>query len=149
MWKAFQRYRKLDPQARKLFWRAVTLLAWVGVSLRIRGFQRTRKELQRRLKQAALPTYDDETLQRTCRMVVAAARHGFGHPSCLEQSLVLWYLLRRQNISARLRIGVRKQPGKLEAHAWVEHEDVPLNQSEAVHEHYAAFEREIADLSDI
>jgi len=79
-------------------------------------------------------------------MVKAGAHYGLGHPTCLEQSLVLWYLLRERNISARLRVGVRKSAEKFEAHAWVEHDGVALNQSEEVHQHYAAFESEFAGL---
>jgi hypothetical protein len=37
MWKAFQRYRQLDPGARELFWQAVVLLPSLAVSLRVRG----------------------------------------------------------------------------------------------------------------
>jgi hypothetical protein len=148
MWKAFQRYRKLDPESRKLFWRAVTLLPVVSRSLHTRGFQQTREKLAKKLAAATPDTHGAtaETLQKTCRMVRAGAHHGLGHPTCLEQSLVLWYLLEKQGISARLRIGVRKSPGNFEAHAWVEHDGVALNQGE-VHQHYAAFESEFASLS--
>jgi hypothetical protein len=101
-----------------------------------------------------LPAFPQETtpqgvaeiLQKTCRMVKAAARHGIVRPSCLVESLALWYLLQRQGILARLRIGVRKLPEKFEAHAWVEYEGVALDQAEDVHEHYAAFDDGFSDL---
>jgi hypothetical protein len=147
MWKAFQRYRALDPEAQKLFWRAVTLLPWIALSLRLRGFQRTRERLARRLNPVPSATPETaETVRKTCRMVQSGVHHGLGHPTCLEQSLVLWYLLQKQNIPACFRIGVRKLPGKFEAHAWVEYDGAPLNQGEEVHHHYAAFETEFADL---
>jgi Transglutaminase-like superfamily len=148
MWKAFQRYRQLDPESRKLFWRAVTLLPAVSRCLHTRGFQRTRENLAKKLAGGNPVAHGAtaETLQKTCRMVKAAAYYGFGHPTCLEQSLVLWYLLQERNISTILRIGVRKSAEKFEAHAWVEHDGVPLNQSEEVHQHYAAFESAFAGL---
>jgi Transglutaminase-like superfamily len=148
MWKAFQRYRQLDPESRKLFWRAVMLLHVVSRSLHTRGFQRTKQELARQLAGTTPVTHGaaGETLQKTCRMVRAGAHYGLGHPTCLEQSLVLWYLLQERNISASLRIGVRKSAEKFEAHAWVEHDGIALNQSEEVHQHYAAFESEFASL---
>jgi hypothetical protein len=150
MWKAFQRYRKLDPEARKLFWQAVTLLPVVAVSLRLRGFQRTKEKLQRKLTpshQGADPVARvGDVLQKTCRMVSAAAYYGVGRPTCLGQSLALWYLLQKQGVATRLRIGVKKSPDKFEAHAWVEHDGVALNQDEAGHEHYAAFESEFSSL---
>ena len=152
MWKAFQRYRELDTEARKLFWRAATLLPMVAVSLRVRGFRRTKEGLQRELPRQPVDGggqgVGPEALQKTCRMVKAGAHYGLGHPTCLEQSLVLWYLLESQGIPARFRIGVRKVDGKFEAHAWVEHEGIALNQAEEVHQHYAAFEGEFADLPE-
>lgn len=87
-----------------------------------------------------------ETVQKTCRMVKAAVHYGMGHPTCLEQALVLWYLLQGQGIPVRLRIGVRKLQEKFEAHAWVENEGVALSQVEEVHQHYAAFEGEFREL---
>jgi hypothetical protein len=150
MWKAFQRYRPLDPGARELFWQAVVLLPSMAVSLRVRGFQRTRQALQRKLSDspggAKCSSASSDALQRTCRMVKTGAHYGVGHRNCLEQSLVLWYLLTKQKIPVRFRIGVRKLPQKFEAHAWVEYEGVPLNQNQEIHQHYAAFESEFSDL---
>ena len=77
-------------------------------------------------------------------MVNAADRHGLVHPSCLAKSLTLWWLLGRQGITSRLRIGIRKQNDQLEAHAWVEREGVALNEPEERHHHYAAFEAALA-----
>jgi len=150
MWKVFQRYRALDPEARKLFWRTVVLLPLAALSLRLRGFKKTREQLQKKLpSDSALETIQQgtaEKVQRICRMVKAGAHYGLTHPTCLEESLVLWYLLRRQRIPARLRIGVKKLPQKFEAHAWVEFEGVALNQAEEIHHHYAAFEGEFPDV---
>jgi Transglutaminase-like superfamily len=152
MWKAFQRYSKLDPEAKKLFWRAALLLPCVRVSLRLRGFQRTRDDLQQKLRD--VPPQGARTNESTAarvekisRMAKTAAHYGIGHATCLEQSLVLWFLLRQRDIPARLRIGVKKQSGKFEAHAWVEHDGIALNQPEEVHRHYAAFESEFSDVS--
>ena len=79
----------------------------------------------------------------TARMVRAAARYGISNPSCLEESLVLLNFLSAQGIAARLRIGVRKNIPKFEAHAWVECGGVALNESESLHDHYAPFEAEL------
>jgi hypothetical protein len=49
------------------------------------------------------------------------------HPTCLHRSLTLWWLLRRQGVASELRIGVRKEQGRFEAHAWVERAGVALN----------------------
>ena len=73
-------------------------------------------------------------------MVRAAVRHSAGHPTCLEESLALWWLLGRQGIATELRIGVRKHDEKFEAHAWVERAGAALNEPESLHEHYVAFD---------
>jgi Transglutaminase-like superfamily len=150
MWKAFLRYRKLDPEARKLFWRAAVLLPLAAASLRLRGFQRTKGKLGKKLAGAkeGSPARqgDAAAVEKTCRMVKAGARYGLGHPTCLEQSLVLWYLLESQNIPARFCIGVKKTDEKFEAHAWVEHAGAALNQPGEMHQHYAAFESEFSEL---
>jgi Transglutaminase-like superfamily len=43
--------------------------------------------------------------------------------SCLTQALVLHILLRREGLPSRIRIGVSKDAGFFEAHAWVESHD--------------------------
>lgn len=81
-------------------------------------------------------------------MVNAADPHGLVHPSCLAKSLTLWWMLGRQGISSSLRIGIRKENGKLQAHAWVEREGVALNEPEDQHRHYAAFDAALASLPE-
>jgi hypothetical protein len=150
MWRAFQRYRALNPEARKLFWRAAVLLPQIGISLRLRGFKRTLEALQKSPPSAA-PTQTKnattaDAVQMTCRMTKAAARYGLIRPTCLVESLALWYLLERQKIPVSLRIGVRKTAHKFEAHAWVEYAGAALNQTEQQHQHYAVFENAFSDL---
>jgi hypothetical protein len=150
MWKPFQRYRALDPEARKLFRRAVILLARTTLSLRTRGFKKTKDALQKKLPSIPPPQVPKdkaaELVGKTCRMVRAAAHYGIGQPTCLVESLTLWYLLQKQNVPANLRIGVRKSSERFEAHAWVEYDGDALNQAEEQHQHYAAFDSEFADL---
>jgi hypothetical protein len=129
-----------------LFFRAAAWLAFVVMSLRTRGYKKTQAWLQKRLESRNATALGagsiGELVHKTCRMVRAAQRHGLTRSTCLEESLALWYLLGRQNISSRIRIGVRKQAGKFEAHAWVEYGGEALNQSEELHRHYAPFESE-------
>jgi hypothetical protein len=151
MWKAFQRYRLLDPEARSLFGQAVILLLQISVSLRARGFKKTKDTLQQKLPSMPADHFPDgvspEQVQKTCRMVKASARYGVVRPTCLVESLALWYLLQKQGIPALLRIGVRKLSEKFEAHAWVEYQGCALNQSEEQHQHYAAFDSGFSDIS--
>jgi len=54
--------------------------------------------------------------------------------------LTLWWLLGRQGIASELRIGVRKEQGRFEAHSWVEYEGVTLNDELDVGSRFAAFQ---------
>jgi hypothetical protein len=76
-------------------------------------------------------------------MVRAAVYYALPRAGCLEQSLTLWYLLGVQGIPASVRIGIPKQTETFEAHAWVEHQGVALNQSEEPHDHYVPFDSEL------
>lgn len=132
--------------ARKIFLRAVALLPWVALRLRLQGFRVTKNSLQSSPKNNSADISQEAAAQAqmTARMVRAAARHGIGNPSCLEESLVLLHLLSRQGIAAQLRIGVKKNILQFEAHAWIELDGKPLNESDALHDHYAPFEAEFS-----
>jgi hypothetical protein len=149
MWEPLQRYRALDPASQRTFRRAAILLPLVRWSLRLRGYGQTFASLQKRvLSQPGRAENQPEAREKvhiTCRMVHAALRYSFAQYTCLEESLTLWYLLRKQGIAACLRIGVRKENGKFEAHAWVEYDGEALNQDEAMHRHYAAFEQDLPE----
>jgi hypothetical protein len=132
-----------------MFRRASILLPLVRCSLHLRGYGKTYTSLQKRVQFQAegretLPDVREE-VQVTCRMVRAAVRYSLAQFSCLEESLTLWYLLRKQGTPACLRIGVRKEKEKFEAHAWVEHAGEALNQTEEMHRHYAAFEQDLPE----
>jgi hypothetical protein len=140
MWERLRRFSALGRTARGLFLRAAALLPLISLSLRLRGFRKTQASLQKYLSTSSKE--DDFSVPSrvglTVRMVRAAVRHSIGHPSCLEESLALWWLLGRQGIASELRIGVRKHVEKFEAHAWVERKGVAVNEPESLHEHYAA-----------
>lgn len=121
------------------------MLPLLSVSLRFRGFLKTRTFLQNHLAPAnRLAGSSDPAL--AVRMVRAAVRHSWAHPTCLQESLALWWLLARQGIGSELRVGVRKRGSNFEAHAWVERDGVALNEPQALHEHYAAFDSALASL---
>ncbi len=146
MWERLRQFRKLPATARRIFLRAAALLPWVALRLKLQGFQATKNSLQSPPRNASGTSSSEnaECAALTARMVRAAARHGIGNPSCLEESLVLLHLLSKQGIAAQLRIGVKKNIPKFEAHAWVECGGVALNESESLHDHYAPFEAELS-----
>jgi hypothetical protein len=73
------------------------------------------------------------------RLVELAARRGPYRASCLERSVVLWWLLDRRGIRTDLRVGVRQGPRQLEAHAWVDLRGEVLNDRDEVGQVYCAF----------
>ena len=128
-----------------MFFRASVLLPLISLSLRIRGFRTTQATLQsfsipsKTKKRVGEQALDAERVLMAVRMVNAAARYGLGS-TCLEKSLALWWLLRREGIVSSVRIGARKAAGKFEAHAWVERDGAALNEPGAAHRHYATFD---------
>ena len=127
----FRKFQKLTAPQRKWLVHAWFLLPLVWGSLWLFGFKRTRSFLADRkgARTALQPQQAVAQGLETARVVgIAAARH-LHHPKCLPQSLVVWYLLARQGITTELKIGARKNAGKLEAHAWVECRGIPLQGS--------------------
>jgi hypothetical protein len=121
---------------------AFLALPLVALGLRCWGFRRLQARLTqgaaRALHSSALKS-DLDQARATARLVQAAARYVLFRPSCLPQSLVLWWLLRRQGLAGELRIGVNPLEGRLEAHAWVEFQGHILNDCEDVHLRFAPF----------
>jgi hypothetical protein len=149
MWERLRRFSALERPAQKLFLRALVLLPLVTLSLRWRGFRATRAALQRLLSNAGTESDAgpaDKDASVTAHIVNAADRHGLVHPSCLAKSLTLWWLLGQQGISSHLRIGIRKENEKFEAHAWVERDGAALNEPDEHHHHYAAFDAAFSTL---
>jgi transglutaminase superfamily protein len=147
MWERLRRFRALEAPARILFFRAAVLLPLISLSLKTRGFRKTLAHLQRHFSEknrVVDAQYSAQRVALTARMVRAAMHHGLGHPACLEESLAVWFLLGREGIDAQVRVGVRNNAKKFEAHAWVEYQGRPLNEAEGMHQHFAAFEEALA-----
>lgn len=54
---------------------------------------------------------------------VSSASRFVPKATCLTKALALHILLRRAGLQSRIHIGVRKEDGRFEAHAWVESHD--------------------------
>ena len=125
---------------------AFLALPLVALGLRCWGLRRLHARLNQGLALAphssALKS-DLDQARATARLVQAAARYGLFRPTCLPRSLVLWWLLRRQGLAGELRIGVKPEASRLEAHAWVEFQGAVLNDSADVHLRFAPFKEEI------
>ena len=146
-----QRLRQLRGLAaweQRILFQLLILLPIIGAALRVLDVKRTCRLLARGIpKQRAVmtPTSEAEVASkiehahRIAHLVSIAARHGPYRATCLRRSLALWWLLRRRGIPAEIRIGVRKDQGKLDAHAWVEHNGQALNEIQGVTARYTPF----------
>ncbi len=150
-----QAFRHMTWPERWAAGHAFAALTGVRLALAILGFRRTQARLTRwagdpaavashsATETAATPPParpgDGLFIASTVCALDRAARCGPGHPSCLPRALALWWLLRRRGIPADLRIGARRAAGRLEAHAWVEHDGQVLGDQADVHVRFAAF----------
>jgi Transglutaminase-like superfamily len=87
-----------------------------------------------------------DSARAIAQLEAAANRNLFFRTNCLEQSLVLGWLLRRRGMKAEVLIGARKQANRFEAHAWVEVDGMVLNDSGEGHLHFSPFAGPIASM---
>ena len=108
------------------FIRCVGVMLWVKVLLSCVGFLGTIAWLRRAT--CGIPLRAPVSLHEVGEVERLVARVGAlfpGRALCLEQSLVLYYLLRKQGVAAEYCHGV--QPYPLLAHAWIELEGKVIN----------------------
>lgn len=112
------------PEERRLLIKATLLLFAVRFGLFLLPFRTVARLLGRFAQpREATPGTGDSQRDRIVWAVTRARTHLPGTGACLPEALVGHFLLRRSGFRARLQIGVRKgDGGKLEAHAWVEHQ---------------------------
>jgi hypothetical protein len=141
--RSWRRFAQLPWRDRWVVAQAVLLLPLASAGLRLFTFARVHALLSS-LPKADRPPLPVERVTAIARLLQSANDAGFVRVTCLPHSLVLWWILRRRGGDAVLRFGVRKATGELEAHAWVEHGGLALNDDADVHKRFAAFDRAIA-----
>lgn len=120
----WRRFRKRPQEERALILRAMVLLPLTGIGLRVFGFRRWKQWIEQFSLSACAPRASEPAIQlemavRAVRAVRSGELHGPVTPNCLERSMTLWWLLRRDGIEGKLHIGGRKNGSCFEAHAWV------------------------------
>jgi hypothetical protein len=147
----WRRFWRLSSFERVALLEAAAALAITWLGLRLRGFRRWKAMAERialspKPKSAAESDAQLQAGQDIARMAAAAARYLPFRTNCLEQSLVLWWLLRRRGIRAVMRIGVRKEANQFEAHAWVDFEGAVVGGPSEEHVHFVPFEGSLTSL---
>ena len=119
-------------------------LPLIGLGLRTLGFEKTRELLARQIPDVRWPvTHDALDPETLAHLVHIAARHGAYRARCLEESMLLWWLLRRRGHPATLRIGVNTDDATFRAHAWVELSGRVLNDADGASRRFSGFERDL------
>jgi hypothetical protein len=132
----FARWLELPRGERWLLLGLMAGLTVVSILLRVFGVVRTRRWLERFSRNAgarAIKSGDIQSAQRLAQLADIAGRRGAVTATCLRQSLLIYWLLRRRGLAPELKIGVRKEQSTFDAHAWVELQGVALGQSDLAH----------------
>jgi len=102
------------------------MIAALKVSLKVWGYKRTIEWIRRRVENVPVRQDVPATVVKAAEWWVAMAAAFYpGRAECLERSLVLYYVLRRQGVAVRYCHGV--QPWPLISHAWIEYRGEVIN----------------------
>jgi hypothetical protein len=123
---------QLSWKDRRLLFQAVLILPVIHWGLNVVEYARLKEGLEKifSLEASGLPSCKSEILQRASEVVRIASiaeQHGFFRATCLRKSFLVWLLLRGEGIQSQLCFGVRFVRDQLEAHAWVECQNVVIN----------------------
>jgi hypothetical protein len=136
MGRRFARWLELKSGERWLLLGLMIALPVIAALLRVFGLVRTRHWLEWSSGNAATRNANSDDLQsaeRLARLTDIAGRRGALTATCLRQSLLIYWRLRRRGFAPELKIGVRKEEAAFDAHAWVELSGIALGQTELAH----------------
>jgi hypothetical protein len=140
----WRRFWRLTGSERAVVLEAAAGLGITWAGLRLAGFRRWKIIVERFVRMGASnsavrveATVSAEP--EIARLASATAHYLPFRTNCLEQSLVLWWLLTRRGIPVDLKIGARKEADRFEAHAWVEFEGGVIGSPGEEHLHFVPF----------
>jgi hypothetical protein len=129
----WQRWRAWTPSERRFLLRALLELPLLHWQLRRLGMARSRAWLAKR----RLPDLRGTLAPRSIAALIhTAGRRGVARGTCLSRSLLLEALLRQAGYRPVLRIGVRREASRVEAHAWLELDGTVVNDAPEVRERF-------------
>ena len=136
---SFRKTRRLSGSEKRLLAQALVLLPLTRGAVYLLGIKHWQRFLSR-LATTSNSNHDPEQRAHViARMVKIAAERRIINANCLQQTLVLWFLLRRNGIDGVICFGTRKQEGEAQAHAWVESFGNVLNEDQEVGRHFSPF----------
>jgi hypothetical protein len=122
------RRSRSETQCVPAYWRCGVAISVAWLTLRVVGFARTLRAARSLAERHGALSVDAGAVRQIGHRVAVVAAFFPGRALCLEQSLALYWLLRRRGAAARLRVGVH--PAPFMAHAWVEYGGAPINEDE-------------------
>jgi len=124
-----RRLRTLDGEQRLVGLAALVAIPILHMLFRYAGLRAVRLVLREGPAPSVGSTVDAVDLGRHLAVPVygAATMMKLGDRSCLSRAWFLWWLLRRRRIAAIVVIGSRASEAGLEAHAWVEIDGHPVD----------------------
>lgn len=134
-----RQFRALNKKDRKLFVKIAFITPFLEICLRFLGFNRLLNLLHNRIEGKVFYLSHTEEVERHKKLVFLFYNNFPFAGRCLARSLTLWFLLKRKGINTDLRFGMRKEDGKLKAHAWVEHHGKPITIDPEVQNSYKMF----------
>ena len=138
--------RALTGPERRLLLFCLLATPLVSAGLATVGFKRMHALMARRSRPRGtrFPTAQaaEDHARSSARVVAIAAGRGPVRATCLRRSLLLWWLLKRDGIETVVRIGVNRESGTLNAHAWVEYLGRPLNDDADIALRFPAFNQD-------
>jgi hypothetical protein len=90
---------------------------------------------------------DEPRARQIARVVAMAAGHTPTANTCLHRSLTLWWVLGRRGLDSHFKMGARLHEGTLDAHAWVEHSGVVINDDPEIISEYTPLATSAGTLS--
>jgi Transglutaminase-like superfamily len=127
---SWSRWRRTSWSERGAFAAGAVLIPLVSLSLRTIGVRRTLAWSALGRGTPAAAADEEEAIVRTTVLALRRARaHGLWSGTCLSRSIALRWLLARRGVATELRFGAQREAGRFEAHAWLEREGVPIDES--------------------
>jgi hypothetical protein len=137
------RENEIAPARQGAYRRAAWLLFWLAPGLRLFSLRRCYHGLRLLSwfpRRKTAPLEPIQYARQIGNIVRVAARRCIFQADCLEQSLALWYLLKRAGIESQLRLGSRFYGNQFEAHAWVEVQEQIVSEKLDPRLRYVAFD---------
>lgn len=136
-----RKFVRLPVADRWLLLQIFIFLPLTRLGLRLFGFKRTFAIVAWSASVVKQPPPVDEAgeIERLRHWIRFTKQQGPYRGNCLSRSLVLWWLLRRQDIQCEIRIGTRTLAGEFQAHAWLEYVGKPINAGSKVQQKYVLF----------